>query len=156
MLSIEAPSLKERAQDIPILVSHFIAKANEALHVEVAGIEKTTLQLLSKRPWNGNIRELRNAVYSACLNRQKGILREGDFAVVRLGAQDWQTQLQGLLHTALASGMPPMQIQQTLDAAWLGVMYEAMPNLTKLADTLGIARLTLRKRLKEAGLYHET
>lgn len=155
MLSIQAPSLKERAQDIPILVSHFIAKANEALHVEVAGIEKATLHLLSKRPWSGNIRELRNAVYSACLNRQKGILREGDFAVARPCAQDWQAQLQALLHTALASGMAPVQIQQTLDAAWLGVMYEAIPNLTKLADTLGIARLTLRKRLKEAGLYHE-
>ncbi|MBN2964942.1 sigma-54-dependent Fis family transcriptional regulator [Sulfurospirillum sp. T05] len=155
MLSIEVPSLKERAQDIPILVSHFIAKANESLHVEIAGISAETLETLQRRVWSGNIRELRNAVFGACLNRQKGMLKVKDFAQKESMVEDWTQQLEVALRQGLDQGIAYGEIDRALNQIWLKVAYEATPNLSKLAEALGVARLTLRKRLKEAGLYNE-
>jgi two-component system nitrogen regulation response regulator GlnG/two-component system response regulator AtoC len=155
MLSIEAPSLKERAQDIPILVSHFIAKANISLHVEIAGITSQALEALKNRPWSGNIRELRNAVFGACLNRQKGMLKEKDFPQKERVVEDWVGHLELALRQGLDQGLPYGDIDTKLGQTWLKVAYGATPNLSKLAEALGVARLTLRKRLKEAGLYNE-
>ncbi|MBE0496504.1 MAG: sigma-54-dependent Fis family transcriptional regulator [Campylobacterales bacterium] len=155
MLSIEAPSLKERAQDIPVLVSHFISKANEHLHVEITGVSPLALEALKHRPWSGNIRELRNAVFGACLNRQKGLLKEKDFAGVNVVKVEWEQLLEDALQHALEHNLPYGEIDKIVSHAWLKVAYAATPNLSKLAEALGVARLTLRKRLKEAGLYSE-
>jgi transcriptional regulator with PAS, ATPase and Fis domain len=59
---IELPPLRERREDIPLLVEHFIHRYATNVGKNVRGINKKSLELLQSYPWPGNIRELQNVV----------------------------------------------------------------------------------------------
>ena len=75
MLTITMPTLKERIQDIPILCEHFIAKANRDLKTTISSISEEAIKKLLQHHWRGNIRELRNTIYSACLNASDDMIK---------------------------------------------------------------------------------
>lgn len=62
VLSIEVPPLRERKEDIPLLVNHFIERLNKRLRKEIKGIRPDALHTLMEYPWPGNVRELENVV----------------------------------------------------------------------------------------------
>src|SRR5690606_4689540 len=62
---IEAPSLRERKDDIPALVEHFIRRFNVEEGKSVVGASAETLAVLAGHDWPGNVRQLENAVYRA-------------------------------------------------------------------------------------------
>ncbi len=62
MFPIEIPPLRERREDIPLLVEYYIARFARKAGKRIRGISKTTLDLLLSYPWPGNIRELQNVV----------------------------------------------------------------------------------------------
>jgi two-component system response regulator AtoC len=62
VLSIEVPPLRERKEDIPLLINHFIERFNKRLQKEIKGIRPDALQALMEYPWPGNVRELENVV----------------------------------------------------------------------------------------------
>ena len=62
VLSIEVPPLRERKEDIPLLVNHFIEKFNKRLQKEITGIRTDALHAFMEYPWPGNVRELENLV----------------------------------------------------------------------------------------------
>jgi PAS domain S-box-containing protein len=59
---IEIPSLREREEDIPLLVEYFIDRYARKAGKDIRGVNKKTLQLLQSYPWPGNIRELQNVI----------------------------------------------------------------------------------------------
>ncbi len=65
VLPIVLPPLRERREDIPLLVEHFIARNNRVLHTEVSGVSPQAMSLLSDHDWPGNVRELENVVERA-------------------------------------------------------------------------------------------
>jgi DNA-binding NtrC family response regulator len=67
VFQIALPPLRERRDDVPILVQHFIEKFNSDSGKRVAGIHPDTLDVLKNYDWPGNIRELRNAVERAVI-----------------------------------------------------------------------------------------
>jgi DNA-binding NtrC family response regulator len=74
VVSIDVPSLRERASDIPLLVHHFIALHAKQLKKTVDHIDPEALQILCAHTWPGNIRELQNAIErSVVLARPEGI-----------------------------------------------------------------------------------
>ena len=62
VIPIHVPSLAERSEDVPLLVEHFLSGVAADLGVKAPTFEDAALTALSKAPWTGNIRELRNAV----------------------------------------------------------------------------------------------
>ncbi len=62
VIPIDAPPLRERTEDIPLLVDHFIAKFNHAKKKKIKGVEEAVLGRLLRYPWPGNVRELENMV----------------------------------------------------------------------------------------------
>ena len=64
---LHVPSLRERQEDIPLLVEHFIALFNEKLkpRIAVRGVEENAMAALRRYPWPGNVRELSNAIEGA-------------------------------------------------------------------------------------------
>ena len=60
VVPIHIPPLRERREDIPLLVDHFIAKFNERLRKQIEGIDDDAIERLVAHPWPGNIRELEN------------------------------------------------------------------------------------------------
>lgn len=65
VLPIVVPPLRERKEDIPLLIQHFVSKFNTKLGTKCGGIEPKALKLLLDYPWPGNIRELENTVERA-------------------------------------------------------------------------------------------
>lgn len=67
VIPIRLPPLRERKEDIPLLLSHFIEKYNAQHHrkIQIQGIEPEALRILERYPWPGNVRELENVIERA-------------------------------------------------------------------------------------------
>ncbi len=81
VFSIKLPPLKERMEDIPLLVDHFIKKINGKLGRSVRGIEADALESIMGYPWPGNVRELENAIERAMVMTESDKLNMADFSV---------------------------------------------------------------------------
>src|SRR5688572_8331278 len=78
VVPIRLASLRERAEDIPLLVQHFVAKFNARLKKTITGTDAEAETLLRTYPWPGNIRELENVIERAVLFCDKGELTAVD------------------------------------------------------------------------------
>ena len=65
VIPIEMPALRERKEDIPLLVGHFLSKYSRLVGREVKGVSPEAMQRMSNHPWKGNIRELENFIERA-------------------------------------------------------------------------------------------
>src|SRR6185369_8655320 len=78
VVPIHLPPLRERRGDIPLLVDHFIARFNERLKKQIAGVEEEALARLTAHPWPGNIRELENVLERTILFCEGPTIRAAD------------------------------------------------------------------------------
>jgi two-component system, NtrC family, response regulator AtoC len=78
VIPIEMPSLRERPEDIPLLVNHFLQKNAAQTGTEPKKIDDKALHLLGLYRWPGNVRELENAVERACALCDDGLIRTTD------------------------------------------------------------------------------
>jgi len=62
VIAIKLPSLEDRRQDIPLLVSHFVKKYNKQMNKNVTAVQPRLLQMLTAREWRGQVRELENFI----------------------------------------------------------------------------------------------
>ncbi|MAN46496.1 MAG: sigma-54-dependent Fis family transcriptional regulator [Alphaproteobacteria bacterium] len=76
---VDMPSLRERREDIPALVDHFISRFNASEGAKVTGAADDTLKLLYSYDWPGNVRQLENAVFRAVVLCEGDMLRPQDF-----------------------------------------------------------------------------
>src|SRR5207248_2100656 len=76
VITIHIPALRERAEDIPLLIEHFLKKHEKSYNKGVTGVEPRAMDALMKYTWPGNVRELENLV--------EMLLAYGKSAVVRL------------------------------------------------------------------------
>ena len=78
VVTIPIPPLRERKEDIPLLVEHFIAKHREAFKKTVSGLSEPALRRLMNYPWPGNVRELENALVRALVLCHSEVIEAGD------------------------------------------------------------------------------
>jgi two-component system response regulator GlrR len=83
VIPINVPPLRERKEDIPFLVDHFIRKLSDRLDKKVEGIDPVAVQQLMQRNWPGNVRELENRVEQAMVMAQGTILGFDDFVFLQ-------------------------------------------------------------------------
>jgi DNA-binding NtrC family response regulator len=76
---IELPPLRERREDIPLLLDHFVRKFSLAMNKRITCISPMVIDLLQQRQWPGNVGELESAVEHAMVVAQEPKLREQDF-----------------------------------------------------------------------------
>lgn len=74
VLSVHVPPLRERQEDIPLLVDHFIRKYNDRLGTNVEGISPETMHHLMEYEWRGNVRELENVIERAMVLTESKII----------------------------------------------------------------------------------
>ncbi|KKL72748.1 hypothetical protein LCGC14_2081790, partial [marine sediment metagenome] len=144
VITISVPPLRERREDIPLLVSHFIDVYNKKNNKDIQGVEDSVMNMLSNYDWPGNVRELENTIERAvilCLYDQINM----DSMPRKLRSMDDDTpgQEQFNLHE-----IEKRVIRKALDATFW--------NQTKAAELLGISRKQLRTKMKNLGLSSET
>ncbi|HAP67770.1 MAG TPA: Fis family transcriptional regulator [Nitrospinae bacterium] len=78
VVEINLPSLRDRKEDIPELVSHFISKFNTELHKKVDSVDEKVMGIFLSYPWKGNIRELENVIERAAIMCEGNIITLSD------------------------------------------------------------------------------
>jgi DNA-binding NtrC family response regulator len=132
---IELPPLRDRREDIPLLVEHFVRKFSLAMNKHITRIAPAVINQLQQQGWPGNVRELENAVERAMVVAQEPDLREQDFIF----------KPQPLL---APTGKSLDEIER---AHILRVLEECGGNQSRAAEVLGIDRVTLHHKLKRYG-----
>ncbi|MBW2270106.1 MAG: sigma-54-dependent Fis family transcriptional regulator [Deltaproteobacteria bacterium] len=141
VVRIEIPALRERREDIPLLVHHFLRKhAGERSPVE--GIETDALELLSRADWPGNVRELENVIESALALARGPKLGVADLPRSRGRAGVAAPSLEHL----------PLDLQAYEHAALERALRESRGDARVAARQLGIGRSTLYRKLAHHGL----
>jgi DNA-binding NtrC family response regulator len=137
---IELPSLRERAQDIPLLVEHFVRKFSLAMNKRISRVSPEAMNALQQNDWPGNVRELENAVERAMVVAQEPELRERDF----------------ILKARNHNGTASKSLEEIEKAHILRVLESCGWNQTRAAEILGIDRVTLHHKIKRYGWTRNT
>jgi DNA-binding NtrC family response regulator len=169
---IEAPALRERRDDIPALVAHFIQRFNAEEGRRIVGVSSQALALLCHHDWPGNVRQLENAIYRAIVLADAPFLQPHDFpALSGLMAPMEDARFGGDIRSALPTvqdllaSLPQEASVRVLDEkGHLRTLEEIERDLIQLAievyaghmsevaRRLGIGRSTLYRKVREQGL----
>ena len=131
---ISLPPLRERKEDIPVLVTYLLEKINRELHRKIERVPDAVMKRLLQYDWPGNIRELENVLTQA---------------VVRSAADTLSLDFFG--ETTILTGekreMKSLAAMEKEHIEW--VLIEVGGNLGQACEALGITRPTLRKKMEE-------
>jgi transcriptional regulator with PAS, ATPase and Fis domain len=137
---LNCPPLRDRKEDIPIIVQSFIRSNNKKTGKKILGLTPEALEKLTAYRWPGNVRELRNAIeYAFVLCPSGGIGRQ------HLPPKISGTELECREPAAVRSGGDNRQEKQQL----LEVLRETNGNQSETARRLGVSRVTIWKRMKK-------
>jgi two-component system response regulator AtoC len=152
VVALRLPPLRERREDIPLLVQSFIKKLNRRLGLSVKGIEPTALQALLDAPWKGNIRELENCLERAMVMSESQNLKLSDFALAGGGTSaDGEASLK--LMTALGGELSIKKATRNLEVVLIQrALDRTKGNRTHAAKILEISHRALLYKLKEYGM----
>jgi len=139
------PPLRERTDDIPLLVEAFIKEFAAANQKPVSGIDAAAMARLVHYRWPGNVRELRNVIERAVIITKGPMLSPADLP----GLADVTPPPAAEGPSALAAGMTVDEMERQLINLTLT---HTGGNKTKAATLLGISVKTLHNKLKAAGL----
>ncbi|MFO0692488.1 MAG: sigma-54 dependent transcriptional regulator [Polyangiales bacterium] len=147
VLQIHLPPLRDRRDDIPLLVDHFVEKNNGRLGTRVRGVSPAAMKLLLAYPWPGNVRELENLVERAV------VLAEGEL----LGVEELPDRVREPVDAAggaLASG--ELSIKKTVRHVEEVLIRRALErtggNRTAAAKILEISHRALLYKIKDYGI----
>lgn len=166
-LSIHLPPLRDRVEDIPLLVDHFLMLISAELDKPVRGVSSRCLQYLQGYDWPGNVRELENALKSAAvLSRSDIVLPEHlppEIVRYRESKHSNRPELEKQLESALRPFIDEAvtdnrdllynEVIDAVDGALIRIVLDgADANQTKSAKLLGISRTTLLQKIKKLGI----
>ncbi len=137
-IEIELPPLRDRLDDLPLLLDHFIAVLCNKYQRENLKYDTSVIKKLSSYSWPGNIRELEHATERAIILTEGNTLKADDFLLKKSAARDIQ-QL-----TTNLEELEELTIRKVID--------KHAGNMSKVAKELGIGRTTLYRKLEKYGL----
>lgn len=146
VITIKLPPLRERRQDIPPLVQHFLQRDGRAV-----SITPSALAILCDYHWPGNVRELENTIERAAVLARSGIIDESDIQlnpVAHRQAAHWTEQIS--LEEGWKANVAAVEKSMVARA-----LRKAEGNKSRAAELLGIHRRLLYEKLREHGLEDE-
>jgi transcriptional regulator with GAF, ATPase, and Fis domain len=144
---LRVPPLRERREDIPLLVDHFLKRYSQEFGKAIGGMGQQAMELLQAYPWPGNVRELENEIQRLVIQMPTG----GFVAPQQLSARI--RELEGVAGRIQASsGTLKERVEQVEKWIVLEALREHGNNKSATAKTLGITREGLHKKLKALGI----
>ena len=137
---IELPPLRDRRDDIPVLVNNFVHKFSEQMNKRITRVSPGAMNTLQQQAWAGNVRELENAVERAMVVAQEPEIRESDF----------------VFKVAATPNGGPKSLDEMERAHILQTLESVKWNQTRAAEILQIDRVTLHHKLKKYGWSRPT
>lgn len=142
LITVHLPALRERREDIPLLARHFADRQSEANHLPRVDFSAGALDYLSRLPFPGNIRELKNLVERVMLVSGKQLLTEEDFVRHGAGAGNEPKNLGN-------ESLDGLTLDELERQTILRALETQGGNLSRVAAALGISRAALYRRLEK-------
>ncbi|MCA9054488.1 MAG: sigma-54-dependent Fis family transcriptional regulator [Planctomycetaceae bacterium] len=140
VLSVQVPPLRDRREDIPALVQHFIKQFRSEGTEPVDGVSTEVMRQLTTHAWPGNVRELRNVIWRACILADTDRIRE-----VELTGADEDT----MDSNNLPAGYQSLSLREIEQHVIIERLRLFDGNRSRTAATLGVTTRTLRNKLAE-------
>lgn len=149
LITVKLPALRDRAQDIPRLVQHFVNNLRQTYHKQELQVSNAALKWLRDLPLPGNIRELKNLVERTVLVSGKSLL----------SVEDFELQVQGGSVRKQEEKQLPSVGAMTLDELEANMIKKSMAhydnNVSKVAKALGVSRGALYRRLEKYNIPYD-
>lgn len=145
LISVHLPSLRERREDIPVLAKHFLQTAARTYRRDKLELSDAALRWLQARTFPGNIRELKHTIERAVIMTTGQVLQVDDFNLANAIQPG----------TAVKDNLPEvgsMSLEDMEKAMILKAITHHAGNITKVADSLGMSRFALYRRLEKYGI----
>ena len=146
VVRILLPPLRARAEDIPLLLAHYLKVFSEENNLPPLTLEAGALQTLQAYPWPGNVRELRNFAENAVVLHHGGALTEYDLDAKYRAAP---APAAGAAGTPAAPAANPLSVEQNERRLLREALIKARGNRTKAAELMGLSRRTLHRKLAQ-------
>tara|TARA_B100000519_G_scaffold203038_1_gene223744 strand:- start:1397 stop:2761 length:1365 start_codon:yes stop_codon:yes gene_type:complete len=141
VVQITMPPLRERTEDLPILLNHFLGEFAEENHIDAPTFEPGAMQCLRRYSWPGNIRELRNFAENVVVLHRGNVIRDYDL----------ESKFRG--ETRSIDGeekvVSPLDKEENEKRLFREALADAKGNRTRAAKLLGISRRTLHRKLQQ-------
>lgn len=156
VVRLTLPSLRERREDIPLLADHLVSRFNRELGLSVNTIAPDARRVLSLYDWPGNVRELENALCSAMIMSENGVVSVNDLPPRIRG----ESEPMGGAGAAAARDMTTASLADAVSDATervekmmiLSRLAAYNGNRTMTAESLGISRKTLFNKMRQYGI----
>jgi DNA-binding NtrC family response regulator len=143
VVEVELPPLRDKREDIPLLVERFLNEFNDKLDKAIRGVSQDVMDILLKHPWPGNVRELRHTLEHATIFCSSQIITISDLP------QEYR-DIRKMPEPAASEPSVSDDLESVRSA-----LTKTGWNKTRAAKLLGISRQTLYTRIKEYGLNQE-
>jgi len=165
VVNIQLPPLRDRREDIPLLVARFLEEAQARFGRTIKGISPEARSLLCCQPWTGNVRQLKNAIESAVVLANGEVLTPTDFSTLEVRPVDTSR-----LEARPVASDPRMEIAESIDTnlsfkeakrrlvldferRYINAkLEECQGNISRAARELGMHRQSLQQKLKALGI----
>lgn len=144
VIAVQLPSLRERKEDLALLVDHFVKRYSKNNNKKITGISDEVKKLFVDYNWPGNIRELENAIEGAVIMARTEVLNKWDIPNISKFSDASAKSVQAQEGKSLRQVM-----EQPERELILSVLAEANWNRNKAAAMLGINRTTLYNKMKK-------
>jgi DNA-binding NtrC family response regulator len=142
VVPLKLPPLRERAEDIPLLVEYFLKKYCDRIGVSLKRMTKAALAKLMRFSWNGNVRELENTIERIVVLSDKDLIEENEIRLDSMPDQDWKKN-------EFFAHLPSLA---ELEKEYIAYVLSHTKNRKELAaEVLGVNRKTLYRKEREYG-----
>lgn len=162
MVEIDAPSLRERTEDLPLLIRHFVQRFSEEYGKAIHGVTPRAMIFLDRHTWPGNVRELEHAIGHACMMATSDMIDVQDFPKrLMYTVHDQETAHQNEAAVGSHDSSTKIYADTSEDSRGLvdqereivvRALSETDWNQSHAAKRLGIGRDALRYKMKKHGL----
>lgn len=159
VLNLSIPPLRERKEDIPLLVKHFISRSSATVETGIPTISEEAMNCLQTHHWQGNIRELQNIVFRVVANAEGNCI----------GADDVKAALSQFFRSSPDVSTQKIDVgsetderldnwekeQEKFERKLLNSLYPQYPTTRLLADRLGVSHNKIAMKLRKYGIPHK-
>ncbi|MBP8984399.1 MAG: sigma-54-dependent Fis family transcriptional regulator [Syntrophobacterales bacterium] len=150
IVTINIPPLRERREDIPLLVDYLLKKINRDLHKNIVGVSKEMMDVFMKYGWPGNVRELENILVRAAVVAKGQVLGSEDFPDLLGGTQVPRAPAEPAGGGEEGTGFETLD--EIEERHIRRVIAKVGRNKGEICEILGISRPTLERKLEKYGI----
>lgn len=150
VLELRIPPLRDRTEDLPLLVNHFLQRFARRMKREVVGISAEALRALQNYAWPGNVRELENEIERAiAMTDNRGMI----------GSEHLSERFASPAATAATTKVPDGDLRAAVESLERTLIQSALAkyrgNKSQVARTLGLSRLGLQSKMNRLGIQFQ-